>query len=351
MSDLPDCPAYVGTGAEPDDLEWTQVQAWNVAAIVEDGAGRIWMGGADDDVPELGGKGLYLWDATLPLGAVETFEQGQAPTVPLSSGGITDLAVDAAGKLWIAHREDGVDIWSFGADPRDGIGDRWRHLEDSTVEDDPDFITSREVLSLAADGSRVWIGTTNGVTLYEADSLRGWWFGSTLGSPVIRSLAVTEDHSAWAGTTDGLVRFTPNAVGTFDLEHHRFPDLSSDDIHEIATEGNTVWLATRRGITRGEPVATETAGRARGIGYPNPFRAGAHDGVRLLDVAVAVDGEVYDAAGARVATFRGVGPGEVVWNGRIENGRGGQGLAAPGIYTIVARSGDLTVTTSIAFVR
>jgi hypothetical protein len=73
--------------------------------------------------------------------------------------------------------------------------------------------------------------------------------------------------------------------------------------------------------------------------------------VRLLDVAVAVDGEVYDAAGARVATFRGVGPGEVVWNGRIENGRGGQGLAAPGIYTIVARSGDLTVTTSIAFVR
>ncbi len=355
-----DCLLDRASGPSATHLGWVSgLPAKNLRAIVDDGNGHYWMGSTSED-PDFVGEGLYLWKEGDPPDAIARFND-LGDTTELASNTIAGLAIDARGRLWIGHRKGGVhqgrsvgvDIWDYGPDPHETVDDAWIHLSrlDSNLNSD-------NVLSIAADGDRVWVGTDAGVNLYENGLLRACWGGASFcledpfEDPFVTALAVTSDHSAWAGTGAGVVRFVPNALGTYDIERYAFPDLSNNKVNALAADGMRIWIATERGLTVGTPAGGEEGegfGRRATLNvYPNPFIPGYHQGLRLHDVTVRVDGEIYDAAGARVASFEDVRPGEIVWNGRID--QTGEPVA-PGLYAVVARSGAQSLTARVAVVR
>lgn len=330
--------------------EWQRVGAMNSRAITSDGGDLYFFGSGADDASVVG-EGLSIWRESFPDDSLFVVRDDD-PLFQLSSNTITGLAFDGAGRLWIGHRTRGVDVWDYGVSPFNTGDDMWWHM--GTDELDPFKLISNSVLALAARGAQVWIATTSGITLFEGLESRGSFGQSTLGNPFVRSIAITDDGSAWAGTPAGIVRFVPNAIGTYDREQYRFPELPSNDVNAIATDGRSVWVAMQLGVAVGRPGAdpSDTAGGNRsGSVYPNPFRPRDHDGVRLVDVNVAVDGAVFDAAGGLVAEFQDVAPGEVVWAGRTGDADGTRTLVAPGIYAIVARAGDLRITARVAVIR
>lgn len=334
--------------------QWQRVRAMNSRAITSDGGSLYFFGSGAED-PSVVGEGLSIWRESFPDDSLFVIRDDDT-AFELSSNTITGLAFDGSGRLWIGHRTSGVDVWDYGVSPFNAGDDTWLHMKSSPPGGNPDLqIISNRVLAVAARGPRAWVATTDGITLFENAVSLGSFGQNTLGNPFVTTIAITSDGSAWAGTPEGVVRFVPNALGTFDRERYRFPELTNDAVNAIATDGLDVWVATQRGIAVGHPVAGPddiARGERTGSAYPNPFRPRDHDGVRLVDVNVPVDGAVFDAAGGLVAEFRDVPPGGMVWQGRIEtDATGVESLAAPGIYAIVARAGDLRITARVALIR
>ena len=344
------CHVDRASGSNPSSFTWERIPALNTRVITDDGNGNYWMGSGATDASV--GDGLFLWQEGDSPSTVTQFTTATGGNFELSSDQIAGLVVDTQGRLWIGNREAGVDIWDYGADPHQMGDDNWLHLTDDGLGDGD--IISNAVLSLAGDGNRIWIGTSLGVTLYEDGEFRWSWGGFQLGNPFVNAMTVTSDRAAWAGTDDGLVRFVPDEFGLFELEHYAFPDLASKAVNALASDGLEVWIAARHGVTGGSQSLVEigpTFGQLSGIPYPNPFIPEMHEGVRLDGIGVTVSGSVYDAAGATVATFENVAPGEIVWDGHVGPADATAPVAAPGIYAIVARSGPLTMTARVAVFR
>jgi ligand-binding sensor domain-containing protein len=326
-------------GADASDLDWMRVPARNVRSIAQNGLGHTFLGSGAED-PAVSGVGLYFWRSSFGADSVAIIPPGGA----ILEGRITGLAFASDGALWLGYRERGVHRWNYGVSPLDDP------VTDQSVYFDVDdrSLISDEVLSMAADGNRIWVGTTRGVSLFVGGEHNADFGSFYFDNPVVTALAVTSDHSLWAGTPTGLVRLVPNALGTYDTETYAFPQLSNDRINGLAARGAEVWVATSRGVVVGTPVSEGEPPNAlaRGAVYPNPFRVTALDGIRLADVSVAVDVDIYDATGAPVASSRNVSPGAVVWDGLVDGV-----VATPGLYVVVARADDLTLKTRVAVLR
>lgn len=325
-------------GDDPTDLSWMRIPARNVRAIARNDVGHVFLGSGAED-PAVIGAGLYFWRSSFGADSVVVIPTGGSHR----EGTVTGLAFDPEGALWVGYRNRGVHRWEYGASPLD-----------SPATDRSTFYTAAsggligdEVLAIAADGDRMWIGTTRGVTLYEDGDHRGDFGTFYFENPLVTALAVTADRSVWAGTPAGITRLVPNALGTFDVETYHFPALPNESVKGLAARGNEVWVATSRGVAIGRPVESDT-GRpvSAAVPYPNPFRAGSLDGLRLADIEVSVDIDVYDASGALVASSAAVPPGAVAWDGLVEGA-----LASPGIYVVVARSPTFTVRSRVAVLR
>ncbi len=319
---------------------WIHVPVKNARAFAHGRSYTFIGSGAEDE--SVAGAGLAIWAP--PFGP-DSVQVVTAETSNLTSNTISALAMDDAGRLWVGHRQNGIDRFTIAGDPTDGDFDA------TPVRYVAPALPSNSVFALAADGARMWAGTFQGLALFDEGELIGTWGAFELGSPLVRAIAIASDRSAWVATDAGLVRMRPNALGTYDVERYRFPDLSNDRVLGVATRGLDVWVATDNGVTIGRPSGGSggsSPSTLAGSVYPNPFRGDLHDGIRLADVSVPVSGEVYDAAGGLVATFRDIAPGAMVWNGRV-GGADGQ-LAAPGLYVVVARSGDHHLRARVAVI-
>lgn len=324
---------------------WLRVPAQNVRTIARSPAGGYFFGSAAED-PAVNGGGLYYWQPEYGADSVRVITSDASD---LADDTIAALAFDGDGRLWIGYREAGLDRWDYGLDPFDESDDqRFQYRESFSGARD---LISNEVLALAVDGDRVWVGTAQGVGLYVNGSLFFSWGSTFLEAPFVNALAVTSDRALWAGTDAGVTRFLENDLGLFDLESYAFPDLANDDVNGLAARGLEVLVATDRGLSIGSPIAPTLPQGAQLAGalYPNPFRPDLHEGVRLADVSVPVSGAVYDANGSKVASFDDVAAGDVLWDGSLEDAPGI--VAAPGIYAVVARSGNLSLTARLAVVH
>jgi len=326
---------------------WLRIPAQNVRTIARAPDGAFFFGSAAED-PAVNGGGLYYWEPSYGADSVRVITSDGSE---LADDTIGALAFDDGGRLWIGYREAGLDRWDYGADPFDESDDRRLRFRESFSAGDPRDLISNEVLALAADGDRMWVGTAQGVGLYVDADLFFSWGASFLEAPFVNAITLTSDRALWAGSDAGLTRFLENDLGLFDLETYAFPDLTNDDVNGLAARGLEVLVATDRGLSIGRPITPTLPSGAQLTGalYPNPFRPDLHEGVRLAEVTVPVSGAVYDANGAKVASFVDVAAGDVLWDGSLEDDPGI--LAAPGIYAVVARSGNLSLTARLAVVH
>ncbi len=112
------------------------------------------------------------------------------------------------------------------------------------------------IFSITADGDRLWVGTEDGLAVYEVGKWRSW--GEKYGLPwrVVSAIAVSEKTGdVWLGLFGGgLSRFSG---GRFDHFHQLNSGLVNDVVYGVAVLDDTVWVATTAGISSLDTVTGE----------------------------------------------------------------------------------------------
>ena len=190
-----------------------------ITALAADANGSIWVGTE---------TGLVFYD-----GATWTpfFSGGSG----LPDNAIRSLAVDQeSGTLWVGTFMGGLASY-------DGL--TWQVWNTGNSPLPENFV--REIVIEGPD--RIWLGTTAGLALKEGDTWTVWnTFNSDLPGNNIPSVYIAADGTPWVGTINsGIARFNGKGWENWTITNS---DLVDNTILDIAadTEGN-LWLATPAG--------------------------------------------------------------------------------------------------------
>ena len=219
------------------------------------------------------------------------------PAVPVPRIEQHDVAVDGAGRVWLAGRDtsgtmamrDASLAWTVWRTLADGTplpvcraaakrrsGGVWVAAADgilvcdgNTVERHPEAppLPGGAYFSVVLEDSRgrLWVGSDAGLAVHE---LTGGWrlVGGLAGAPIPHVYAIGEDAEGtiWVGTTRGFLRIhADGTVEPFTAEQGLGALEANEDGFFLDGDGN-VWLSTVAGLTRFSP-ALEKPNRAQPV--------------------------------------------------------------------------------------
>jgi ligand-binding sensor domain-containing protein len=109
------------------------------------------------------------------------------------------------------------------------------------------------IFAIRADGDRLWVGTEDGLALYDHGSWRSWTESDGLPWNVVSGIAVSEKTGdVWLALFGGgVARFSG---GRFDHFHQLNSGLANDVVYGIDVLGDTVWIATTAGLSAFDTV-------------------------------------------------------------------------------------------------
>ncbi|MCP3977881.1 MAG: hypothetical protein GY716_00930 [bacterium] len=194
----------------------------------------------------------------------------------LGRGYVTDLMTDRDGNLWVGTGGGGVhrlapDAQSF---------DRFRHDPNDPASLSNDFVTS---LAESTDGT-IWVGTRSG-GLNALDPVTGRSRRyqpepddpASLSHHYVFDVLVTRDGELWVGTAGGGVNHLLDAeAGTFERMTEVDGLIADDVVGLLEDDDESLWIATRRGLSRYDPLGNRFANFGPGDGLAAlEFTAGA----------------------------------------------------------------------------
>ncbi len=111
-----------------------------------------------------------------------------------------------------------------------------------------DGLPAQKLLAIHVDGDRVWIGTTNGLVLFEDGKFRTFTTEDGLSHNFIVNIEVDEaTGDVWIGTGSGLTRYS---AGKFEIFNQFNSGLANDFVYCVYVDGKDVWAATASGVSR-----------------------------------------------------------------------------------------------------
>ncbi len=209
------------------------------------------------------------------------------------------------------------------------------------------------VLSFAIDkNGQVWVGTDNGVAVIPSSS-SAVTNPRTPFNPVygtqrllireeVNAVAVDAGNRKWIGTANGLYLFDETGedkIYYFDNQNSPMPDQRVRSVVAEERSGE-IFIQTSTGVVsyRSDAVRSAEALNAILI-FPNPVRAGSGDVVTIDGLEMNTEVKISDLGGTVV--YSGISQGgRAVWDRRISGGS----EAPPGIYLVVCRSGSTVKT-------
>lgn len=109
-------------------------------------------------------------------------------------------------------------------------------------------LPDNKVMALLVDGPRLWVGTDNGLGLYEDGKWKTFRPSDGLAHRAVLSLALDPSTGdLWIGTMGGLNRLT---AGRFDTFTQLNSGLVNDVVNGVAVQDHFVWAATAAGLSR-----------------------------------------------------------------------------------------------------
>ena len=121
---------------------------------------------------------------------------------------------------------------------------RFRFENFTTANGLPD----NHVYSVLVDGDRIWVGTDNGLGLYENRKWKTFTTKDGLAHRAVLSLALDErTGDVWAGTMGGLSRVSGGRIDSFTQLNS---GLSNDVVYGVSVETENVWVATAAGACK-----------------------------------------------------------------------------------------------------
>ncbi|MCC6862992.1 MAG: hypothetical protein IT158_30740 [Bryobacterales bacterium] len=122
---------------------------------------------------------------------------------------------------------------------------KWKHF---TVAEG---LPNDHIFAVKADGSRVWVGTENGLALIDSRTgkVRSWTEKDGLPWRVVTGIDIDpKTGDVWLALFGGgLARFSG---GRFDHWHQLNSGLVNDVVYGVAVENDNVWAATTAGASR-----------------------------------------------------------------------------------------------------
>jgi ligand-binding sensor domain-containing protein len=145
-------------------------------------------------------------------------------------------AVMAAATLGFAQEDAGV------------AGEPYVYTQWETFYAEEGGLPNDHVFAITADGERLWVGTEDGLALYEKKKWRSWGEKDGLPWRVVSAIAVSEKTGdVWVGLFGGgLARFSG---GRFDHFNQFNSGLVNDVVYGVAVLDDTVWVATTAGLS------------------------------------------------------------------------------------------------------
>ena len=118
-----------------------------------------------------------------------------------------------------------------------------------------DGLPANKIFCVRADGDRVWIGTSNGLVLYENETFQTFSMEDGLAHPGVLSIDVSElTGDVWIGTLGGLNRLSGGEFETFTQLNS---GLANDVIYAVTCDGKDVWCATGGGASHYDVYSEE----------------------------------------------------------------------------------------------
>ena len=115
---------------------------------------------------------------------------------------------------------------------------RFRFENFTTANGLPD----NHVYSVLVDGDRIWVGTENGLAVYENHAWKTYTTKDGLAHRAVLTLALDKrTGDVWAGTMGGLSRISGGRIDTYTQLNS---GLSNDVVYGVSVEGENVWVAT-----------------------------------------------------------------------------------------------------------
>lgn len=186
------------TEYQHDDKDPASLGPGYASALLEDGAGNLWVGTGEGGLQRIDGSGRVL----------ARFLHNPADSNSLSDDYVTVLHEDRAGTLWVGTRSGGVNAF----DPRSGRAVRYQ-----AGPSDAGALGHHNVTDIMEDSKgRLWIATAGG----------GF-------------------HRVEGTGLDGKTRFTRFTVADGLVDNNVMAILEDD--------GGSLWLSTKRGISRFAP--------------------------------------------------------------------------------------------------
>lgn len=253
----------------------------------------------------------------------------------------TDLLVDGLNQVWmILNPAQGGGLLVFDRESNEHV-----YLTEATGSGS---LPSRQVYSLTLDRNGfVWVGTAAGVAYLNPGQVLSGNVNSV--KPVVNgrillrdetttAMAVDGGNRKWLGTRNGVWLFdafgeTP--IHNFTTDNSPLPsnEILDVEIHPVTGE---VFFATPRGIVSYRSDATESSGSFTNVKiFPNPVLSTFSGQVSISGLATDARVKITDIAGKLIWETSANG-GTATWHVRDYNGN----RAASGMYLVIAISQD-----------
>ena len=259
-----------------------------------------------------------------------------------------DIVVDRAGFVWQIHgfvSGPGVTVLDPAGTPLDPSDDQCRTI--STANSD---LPTNEAYSLAVDlDGDVWIGTSQGIVIFECGSsvfnvelcngrrpVVSDDEGNNaflLETELIQCITVDGANQKWIGTTGGAYLLSPDGeeqLAFFDEDNSPLLDNNVKSIAVHPTDG-TIFFGTEDGIIayRGSATEAESVHAEELVVFPNPVEPGYDGPIAITGLARDARVKITDISGTLVYEGNATG-GQFTWDGADYNGRKVQS----GVYLI-----------------
>ena len=148
----------------------------------------------------------------------------------------------------------------FGASASDEttgpVGEPFVYTQWETFYAEEGGLPNDHIFAITADGDSLWVGTEDGLALYEKGKWRSWREKDGLPWRVVSAIAVSEKTGdVWVGLFGGgLARYSG---GRFDHFNQFNSGLVNDVVYGVAVLDDTVWVATTAGMSALNTVTGE----------------------------------------------------------------------------------------------
>lgn len=267
------------------------------------------------------------------------------------------LDIDRFGNKWVMRRDGQITVFDSGNDIDDRTDDRFITLNSSNSN------LGGNVTSICSDREgNMWVGTVNGVTIYNCNVFNNNcpglrpiinpdnFNGRLLEAESVRSIAADGANRKWMGTDNGVFLFDSDNYEQLAFFNEENSPLFSNKVSKITVDGKygMVYIASDKGLQGFRAEATDGASfmnRQNVLVFPNPVRPELDGPVSIRNLAEDSNVKITDLSGNLVFEQRAFG-GQAVWN--LQNYLGQP--AAPGVYLVFVVNNDGTQNLVTKFV-